>query len=89
MISTPRPPGHAPTRRKITGPGPEWLRVLEPTYRQGVRSRPPLTRAPQGRFPWRCHAGDILRHGTTNTSTTTPANELGQLSKSKGHIQGA
>ena len=25
MISTPRLPGHAPTRRKITEPGPEWL----------------------------------------------------------------
>ncbi len=25
MISTPRLAGHAPTRRKITGPRPEWL----------------------------------------------------------------
>lgn len=25
MISTPDVPGHAPTRRKITSSGPEWL----------------------------------------------------------------
>ncbi len=27
MISTPTVPGHAPTRRKIARPGPEWLRL--------------------------------------------------------------
>ena len=25
MITTPQSPDHAPTRRKITEPGPEWL----------------------------------------------------------------
>jgi hypothetical protein len=30
MISTPCPPDHAPTRRKITGPRPEWLPLDSP-----------------------------------------------------------
>jgi transposase, IS5 family len=28
MIGTPTAPGHAPTHRKITQPGSEWLRVV-------------------------------------------------------------
>jgi adenine-specific DNA-methyltransferase len=32
MITTPQPPDHVPTRRKITKPGPEWL-----PYNTGAR----------------------------------------------------